>query len=92
MRTAVLVECPSPLCPGRVVEGDLVTRNGWEATWYEPETQGTPPYWLNNIGCPSCGCEGIDPESGQLDSAEEELGKRCETHGIVCCPDCEAPG
>lgn len=100
----VLVCCPNPACSGRSVEGETVNRAAWEATWHEQGTQSdcawgpTPGYWLNDIACSSCGTEGIDPESGQLDSAEEELGWRCPACGVVSplldahvCPICLEP-
>lgn len=85
--STVLVCCPNPVCPGHSIEGETVNRAAWEATWHEA---GRSPIsdeylageWDSNIECPECGHEGIDPESGQLNSAEEELGIRCEC-GIV---------
>lgn len=81
----VLVQCPNPACPGRSVEGETVNRETWEATW-QPFV-GNPPegpgWWGANIYCPRCSTQGIDPESGQLDSAEEELGTRCLCCGVV---------
>jgi len=83
---SVEVQCPNPACPGRIVEGDSVTRESWEATWHAPYVFAKQPGEFGpDIACPSCGTEGIDPESGQLDSAEEELGERCDKHGIVGC-------
>jgi DNA-directed RNA polymerase subunit RPC12/RpoP len=81
--TSVLVECPNPSCPGRSVEGDQVNREHWNATWHEVNENDTG-FWGPDIFCPAgCSEEGIDPESGQLDSAEEELGMRCGECGIV---------
>lgn len=88
---SVLVCCPNPACPARLVEGAQVDREQWDATWHEAQRYGDNPRpgeWDSNISCPQCSEEGIDPESGQLDSAEEELGERCEEHGIVWCPQC----
>lgn len=94
----ILVECPSPACSAREVKDGEVSREQWEATWLGPDPH--PGYWHSNIACPSCGTEGIDPESGQLDSAEEELGVRCGSCGVVSdsrnwasyvnCPSCGA--
>lgn len=83
MAERVLVCCPNPACPGRIVEGQSVTRETWEATWLGPYvfTQQSSE-WRSDISCPQCGTEGIDPEFGLLDSAEEELGHRCDC-GIV---------
>lgn len=84
---SVLVVCPSPSCPSREVKDGEVLRRQWEATWHEPlwlvEGEYPPGEWASDITCPSCSTEGIDPESGQLDSAEEELGERCPHCGIV---------
>lgn len=81
---SVLVECPSPSCPDRVVEGEKVTRAAWKALFYPADRWGnSPSEWDTSIMCPRCGTEGIDPESGQLDSAEEELGERCSECGVV---------
>ena len=88
---SVLVVCPSPTCPGRSVQesvesGYEVLREEWEATWRESRTHpeiSMAGEWWADIACPRCGTEGIDPESGQLDSAEEELGMRCSTCGVV---------
>jgi len=109
MSPAVLVVCPNPSCTGRSVQDGEVIRELWEATWheailYEPGQGGQPAEWASDITCPQCGEEGIDPESGQLDSAEEELGRRCEFCGVVSepkrwmyrhtsqlrCPHCQA--
>lgn len=96
--TQILVECPSPKCPGRSVEGETVNRETWEAWWHEGSRQTSPGEWSKGtIHCPRCSTEGIDPESGQLDSAEEEFGPRCESCGIVTaesqrdfrCPHCD---
>lgn len=83
--TSILVCCPSPSCPGKSVQGQEVIRESWNATWHEPadnqfELGGE---WASDITCPRCSEEGIDPESGQLDSAEEELGVRCKFCGVV---------
>jgi hypothetical protein len=85
----VLVVCPSPSCPGRVIEGESVTRETWNATWHGSfhGPLADQVYWGSDISCPCCGTEGIDPESGQLDSAEEELGRRCELCGVVSSED-----
>lgn len=86
---SVQVCCPNPACPGRVVEGESVTRETWEAMWHEARQEQSwgndpqPGEWASDICCPRCGHEGIDPESGQLDSAEEELGERCPSCGVV---------
>lgn len=82
MATMVQVVCPNPACPHRIVEGENVTREAWDASWLEGNPE-YPPYWHSDIVCPSCGMEGIDPESGQLDSVEEELGTRCKFCGVV---------
>lgn len=82
MTSMVQVVCPSPSCPGRIVEGESVTREAWEATWCDGRREFAP-YWHADISCPACGTEGVDPESGQLDSAEEELGTRCPHCGLV---------
>lgn len=82
--SSVLVVCCNPACSGRSVEGETVNRATWEATWrHNSLYQGDlAPEWVSGIHCPCCKTEGIDPESGQLDSAEEELGVRCKC-GIV---------
>jgi hypothetical protein len=93
---SVLVQCPNPACPARIVDGETVNRAYWEATWHEGRRYGDEPQpgeWGNDIACPACGQEGIDPDSGQLDSAEEELGRRCANCGVVSetdifCPYC----
>lgn len=91
--TSVLVVCPSPSCPGRSVQGQEVIRASWDATWHEADHKG-PGEWAADIHCDACSTEGIDPESGQLDSAEEELGVRCPGCGVVSsnskpvCPHC----
>lgn len=92
--TQVQVVCCDPACPGRVVEGESVTRETWEATWHEPRwgQSGIPGEWTSSIACPSCGQDGIDPESGQLDSAEEELGVRCKFCGVVSDVTWDRPG
>lgn len=87
-----LVVCPSPVCPGRSVQGDEVIRESWEATRHELNRRAFDyepgdGYWDADIHCPRCSTEGIDPESGQLDSAEEELGERCSNCGIVSAKD-----
>lgn len=80
METTILV-CPSPTCPDRTIEDDgTVTRAEWESAWLG-QTRDEPGMW-QRPEC-ACGTEGIDPESGQLDSAEEELGERCPHCGIV---------
>lgn len=86
----VPVCCPNPACEGRSVEGETVNRAAWEATWNPSPVPGIlsapvegPGFWSANIHCPECATEGIDPESGQLDSAEEELGERCECGVVV---------
>jgi hypothetical protein len=85
--TSVLVECCNPSCPGREVKDGEVSREQWNATWLADDLAATflkrPPEWASDVHCPSCGTEGIDPESGQLDSAEEELGTRCKFCGVV---------
>jgi DNA-directed RNA polymerase subunit RPC12/RpoP len=82
MTSSVQVVCPNPACSHRIVEGENVTRESWDATWLDGR-QEYPPYWHSDVACPACGTEGIDPESGQLDSAEEELGTRCKFCGVV---------
>lgn len=79
----VSVVCPNPACKGRSVQNGEVLREEWEATWVEPTQFDHPQHWANDIYCPRCPEEGIDPESGQLDSAEEELGERCSECGVV---------
>ncbi len=97
METTILV-CPSPTCPDRTVESDgIVTRAEWESAWLG-QTPHMPGEW-KTPECFACGTEGIDPESGQLDSAEEELGVRCPHCGVVTakwdsawvskCPHCD---
>lgn len=92
----LVVECPSPSCPRRSVQDQEVTRESWEATWLparQEQTWGNDPQpgeWTAGIDCPRCGTEGIDPESGQLDSAEEELGTRCLACGVVSDPPSDA--
>lgn len=82
--TSVLVECPNPGCPSREVKDGEVSRNQWEATWRRPGLALLHPgEWAPDITCSACGTEGIDPESGQLDSAEGELGKRCPSCRVV---------
>lgn len=81
----LVVECPNPSCPRRSVQDQEVVRETWEATWLDGNPEHAP-YWHSDIACPACGQEGIDPESGQLDSAEEELGVRCKC-GVVSVED-----
>lgn len=85
------VVCPNPACLGRIVEGESVARETWEATWYEPflaprSGELVPGEWGPGNHCPRCGMEGVDPESGQLDEHEEELGVRCNGCGVVTDP------
>lgn len=85
VETTILV-CPSPACSERTVEDDrTVTRAEWESAWLG-QTETMPGEW-KTPECFACGTEGIDPESGQLDSAEEELGRRCEQCGVVSTED-----
>lgn len=81
--STILVQCPNPACPGRSIQGQEVLREEFDATWIAPQGIGMPGYFAADIHCPRCSEEGIDPESGQLDSAEEEFGVRCERCGIV---------
>lgn len=82
MEETTILVCPSPSCPDRTVENNgTVTRAEWESAWLG-QTETMPGEW-KTPECFACGAEGIDPESDQLDSAEEELGVRCSDCGIV---------
>lgn len=66
-----ILECPSPTCPNRIVEGDKTIRESWDSRWLMA-TMDLPGEW-KTPECPACGEDGVECDSPLLESVEEEL-------------------